>query len=68
MYAAANHLMQDLMSDTLVRTVGTAGRDLYESMLNYALVRTTRRRRYRSSSYLSSPSWSSSRRRRGRRV
>jgi hypothetical protein len=48
------------MSDTLVRTVGTAGRDLYESMLNYGLVRTTRRRRYRSSSsYLSSPSWSS---------
>jgi len=37
--AAANHLMQDLMSDMLIRTVGYAGRDLYESMLNYGLVR-----------------------------
>ncbi len=37
--AAANHLMQDLMSDMLIRTVGYAGRDPYESMLNYGLVR-----------------------------
>ena len=34
MYAAANYLMQDLMSDQLIRTVGYSGRDLYESMLN----------------------------------
>jgi hypothetical protein len=27
MYAAANHLMQDLMSDMLIRTVGYAGRE-----------------------------------------
>jgi hypothetical protein len=67
MYAAANHLMQDVMSDTLVRTLGTSGRDVFESMLNYGLVRTTtRRRRYRSLSYLSSSS--PRRRRRGRRV
>jgi hypothetical protein len=53
------------MSDTLVPTLGSAGRDLYESMLNYGLARTTtRRRRYRSSSLSSS----SPRRRRGRRV
>jgi hypothetical protein len=46
MYAAANHLMQDVMSDTLVRTLGTTGRDVFESMLNYRLVR--RRSRYSS--------------------
>jgi hypothetical protein len=46
MYAAANHLMQDLMSDTLVRTMGSTGRDVFESMLNYRLVR--RRSRYSS--------------------
>jgi hypothetical protein len=45
--AAAHHLMQDLMSDTLVRTVGSTGRDVFESMLNYRLVR----RRSRSSYY-----------------
>jgi hypothetical protein len=44
--AAANHLMQDVMSDTLVRTVGSTGRDVFESMLNYRLVR--RRSRYSS--------------------
>jgi hypothetical protein len=33
--AAANHLMQDLMSDMLIRTVRYAGRDFFESMLNY---------------------------------
>jgi hypothetical protein len=51
MYAAANHLMQDVMSDTLVRTLGSTGRDVFESMLNYYgfvknhSSRTRRRRR-----------------------
>jgi hypothetical protein len=54
MYAAANHLMQDLMNDTLVRSLGTTGRDVFESMLNYHLVRRQRNR------YLSSSSSSSS--------
>jgi hypothetical protein len=43
MYAAANHLMQDLMSDTLVRTLGSSGRDVFESMLNYRLVNSRRK-------------------------
>jgi hypothetical protein len=34
MYAAANHLMQDLMSDALVHTMGATGRDVFESMLS----------------------------------
>jgi hypothetical protein len=41
--AAANHLMQDLMSDTLIRTVGYAGRDLFEATLNYGLVNSSRK-------------------------
>jgi hypothetical protein len=32
------------MSDTLIRSVGYAGRDLFESMLNYGLVNQPRRR------------------------
>jgi hypothetical protein len=47
MYAAANHLMQDLMSDTLIRTVGYARRDLFESTLNYGLVNHSFRKRRR---------------------
>jgi hypothetical protein len=49
MYAAANHLMQDVMSDTLVRSMGSIGRDVFESMLNYHLVRRRNRSRYYSS-------------------
>jgi hypothetical protein len=49
---AANHLIQDLMSDMLIRTVGYAGRDLFEATLNYGLVKNhsfgRRRRRSRS--------------------
>jgi hypothetical protein len=45
--AAANYLMQDLMSDALVRTVGYARRDLFESMLNYGLVNHSFRKRRR---------------------
>jgi hypothetical protein len=34
MYAAANHLMQDLMSDALVHTMGATGRDVFSYTLN----------------------------------
>jgi hypothetical protein len=47
MYAAANHLMQDLMSDMLIRTTGYARRDLFESMLNHGLVNHSFRKRRR---------------------
>ena len=43
-FAAANHLMQDVMSDTLVRTLETSGRDVFESMLDYHLVTRNRNR------------------------
>jgi hypothetical protein len=47
MYAAANHLMQDLMSDMLIRTTGYARRDLFGSMLNHGLVNHSFRKRRR---------------------
>jgi hypothetical protein len=47
MYAAANHLMQDLMSDMLIHTTGYARRDLFESMLNHGLVNHSFRKRRR---------------------
>jgi hypothetical protein len=63
MFAAANHLMQDVMSDTLVRTLGTSGRDVFESMLNYHLVTRNRNR----SPYSYYPSSSARRRKRSPR-
>jgi hypothetical protein len=63
MYAAANHLMQDVMSDILMSTLGTSGRDVFESMLNYHLVTRNRNR----SPYSYYPSSSARRRKRSPR-
>lgn len=41
---AWNHVMQDTFSDTLVRSLGPEGRDLWESMFNYITAKPRYRR------------------------